>query len=499
MRQWQSRDDFKTLMKSIASAMAEGVKGVLAASAPSSPPTGRSARRSTTTAAPARPRAGSNAGMEGSESTDTGAGGGGGGGAGERSEQASRRASSSVRTVRRGSNLSASAGSIVGGAGGGGAASDVYTQASSGGDTERQAGGGSRGSSSIRRPISPLRIPSAPPWQSVFGGGGGGGGSARDTALPYATTPKGGVIVGSAAEVGLRFIAEDLVLSDDEAGHGSGGGGLGDAGRARSGAELMDSASIRSDGVLSFSTIGSMPAYERIPPMCKQLGASHSIEERTAALDALSGFAPGDLLHSEHWPQVRDACVHVCRVACLVRCDCSPLPSAPPFSFTRRVCRAVCADAPMSAAVATGRAPDLSPARATLQSSALHFVWRLFREASAVSPVQTGDLCKGLVTQLLQHHAINRFRAHTVQVYAPASAGSKHPEQLRACIAFDVNEGGTALVFRKYRLLHKMLAELPEHLNHLPVSAANRASLSLLATVLLLLLTHSYVCPPFAG
>ena len=113
-----------------------------------------------------------------------------------------------------------------------------------------------------------------------------------------------------------------------------------------------------------------------------------------------------------------------------------------------------------------------------------------------MSPVQTGDLCKGLVTQLLQHHAINRFRAHTVQVHAPASAGSKHTEQLRACIAFDVNEGGTALVFRKYRLLHKMLAELPEHLNHLPVSAAIRASLSLLATVLLLLLTHSFVCPP---
>lgn len=238
----------------------------------------------------------------------------------------------------------------------------------------------------------------------------------------------------------VEFAAEDLALSD-RASHDSDGGDVDD--RA-------------SDGVLSFSSFNSLPPFDTIVPLAGQLSNGSTVDERMEGMNGLRQFSPGDLLASEHWIALRSAL-----------------------------------------------AKALEDDSAVIQEKTVELIWELFRDASPVSPVQTGEICQVMVSHLLVRHA-----AHCVRTAATArrsdgsgrhgggtGAGSTSPSEARSgrhtiefsasyctgravvgweSVALDTASPAAALVLRKFRLLVKMLGEMPRHWIHFPDSLYDR-------------------------
>ncbi len=97
----------------------------------------------------------------------------------------------------------------------------------------------------------------------------------------------------------------------------------------------------------SFNTL---PPYEKIPSICCDMALSNTDTVRRSAVDAISEFPAGDLLHSEFWPDLRTA---------VIAALADPIPD--------------------------------------IRSAYLGLLWRLYRDAA---PVQTGEVYLCLLTHL---------------------------------------------------------------------------------------------------
>ena len=52
--------------------------------------------------------------------------------------------------------------------------------------------------------------------------------------------------------------------------------------------------------------LSCLPAYDTIPQISKDMSTSNSLDTRKRAWNSLNEFAPGDLLHNQFWPMMKD-------------------------------------------------------------------------------------------------------------------------------------------------------------------------------------------------
>ena len=98
-------------------------------------------------------------------------------------------------------------------------------------------------------------------------------------------------------------------------------------------------------------SFGTLPEYDKIPGICENMNTSRPEANRRAAASDITEFSPGDLLHSEFWPQIRAAIISALN---------DPIPE--------------------------------------LKRRYLNLVWKLYRDAA---PVQTGEIYMCLITHMI--------------------------------------------------------------------------------------------------